>query len=344
MLIVGTEALADEIRHVGLRPVRSFEDAPAAVVQGHSPTTDWAILAEATLAIRAGAVWVAANLDTTLPTERGLVLGNGSMVAALRTATSREPLVAGKPAAPLMEDAMRRSKCVRPLVVGDRLDTDIEGANNVGLDSLLVLTGVSTAVDVLRAAPPEQRPTYLASELDALNRPAEESLIGEDNRWSVEFDGSDLVIEPTSESAAPVDSAALLRAVTAGAWKFPRLLADHVDDAHGECGRLRLGCLKPGRPALSVTRFAVCVSERDGLALCPMSTPIPRPGAHLPGPPQSVDPETIHTEVDGLLLRLGAVEPDPDDEHGVGVIPRKAHLLEKAHDVLVEALATVDKI
>ncbi|EID81881.1 MULTISPECIES: HAD-IIA family hydrolase [Rhodococcus] len=220
VLIVGTEALADEIRHVGLRPVRSFEDAPAAVVQGHSPTTDWAILAEATLAIRAGAVWVAANLDTTLPTERGLVLGNGSMVAALRTATSREPLVAGKPAAPLMEDAMRRSKCVRPLVVGDRLDTDIEGANNVGLDSLLVLTGVSTAVDVLRAAP-EQRPTYLASELDALNRPAEESLIGEDNRWSVEFDGSDLVIEPTSESAAPVDSAALLRAVTAGAWKFP---------------------------------------------------------------------------------------------------------------------------
>ena len=220
VLIVGTEALADEVRNVGLRPVRSFEDAPAAVVQGHSPATDWAILAEATLAIRAGAVWVAANLDSTLPTERGLVLGNGSMVAALRTATSREPLVAGKPAAPLMEDAMRRSKCVRPLVVGDRLDTDIEGANNVGLDSLLVLTGVSTAVDVLRAAP-EQRPTYLASELDALNRPAEESLVGEDNRWSVEFDGSDLVIEPTSDSAAPVDSAALLRAVTAGAWKFP---------------------------------------------------------------------------------------------------------------------------
>ncbi|MFC9768061.1 HAD-IIA family hydrolase [Rhodococcus jostii] len=220
VLIVGTEALADEVRNVGLRPVRSFEDAPAAVVQGHSPTTDWAILAEATLAIRAGAVWVAANLDSTLPTERGLVLGNGSMVAALRTATSREPLVAGKPAAPLMEDAMRRCGCARPLVVGDRLDTDIEGANNVGLDSLLVLTGVSTAVDVLRAAP-EQRPTYLASELDALNRPAENSLIGEDSRWSVEFDGTDLVIEPTIDSAAQVDSAALLRAVAVAAWKFP---------------------------------------------------------------------------------------------------------------------------
>ncbi|MFE5708003.1 HAD-IIA family hydrolase [Rhodococcus koreensis] len=220
VLVVGTEALADEVRNVGLRPVRSFEDAPAAVVQGHSPTTDWAILAEATLAIRAGAVWVAANLDSTLPTERGLVLGNGSMVAALRAATSREPLVAGKPAAPLMEDAMRRSGCVRPLVVGDRLDTDIEGASNVGLDSLLVLTGVSTAIDVLRAAP-EQRPTYLASALDALNRPADESLVGEDSRWSVDFDGTDLVIEPTADSAEPVDSTALLRVVAVGAWKFP---------------------------------------------------------------------------------------------------------------------------
>ncbi|QSE94635.1 HAD-IIA family hydrolase [Rhodococcus pseudokoreensis] len=220
VLVVGTEALADEVRNVGLRPVRSFEDAPAAVVQGHSPTTDWAILAEATLAIRAGVVWVAANLDSTLPTERGLVLGNGSMVAALRAATSREPLVAGKPAAPLMEDAMRRSGCVRPLVVGDRLDTDIEGANNVGLDSLLVLTGVSTAIDVLRAVP-EQRPTYLASELDALNQPADESLVGENSRWSVEFDGTDLVIEPAADSAEPVDSAALLRAVAVGAWKFP---------------------------------------------------------------------------------------------------------------------------
>ncbi|MFE7423520.1 HAD-IIA family hydrolase [Rhodococcus sp. NPDC057529] len=220
VLVVGTDALADEVRNVGLRPVRSFEDAPAAVVQGHSPTTGWAILAEATLAIRAGAVWVAANLDSTLPTERGLVLGNGSMVAALRAATSREPLVAGKPAAPLMEDAMRRSGCVRPLVVGDRLDTDIEGANNVGLDSLLVLTGVSTAIDVLRA-PQEQRPTYLASELDSLNRPADESVVGEDSRWSVEFDGTDLVIEPTADSADPVDSATLLRAVAVGAWKFP---------------------------------------------------------------------------------------------------------------------------
>ncbi|WP_072690108.1 HAD-IIA family hydrolase [Rhodococcus marinonascens] len=220
VLVVGTEALADEVRHVGLRPVRSFADSPVAVVQGHSPTTDWAILAEATLAIRSGAVWVAANLDSTYPTARGLVLGNGSMVAALRTATSRVPLVAGKPAAPLLEDAMRQSGSVRPLVVGDRLDTDIEGACTLGVDSLLVLTGVSTPLDVLRAAE-QQHPTYLAAGLDALNASAENSRICEDSRWSVEFDGRDLVIESAAVSAESIDSIALLRAAAVGAWKFP---------------------------------------------------------------------------------------------------------------------------
>ncbi|MFZ2172740.1 MAG: HAD-IIA family hydrolase [Rhodococcus sp. (in: high G+C Gram-positive bacteria)] len=219
VLVVGTEALCDEVSRVGLRPVRLFDDEPAAVVQGHSPATDWAILAEATLAIRAGALWVAANLDSTLPTERGLVLGNGSMVAALRAATSREPLVAGKPAAPLMEDAMRRSGSVRPLVVGDRLDTDIEGAHAVGLESLLVLTGVSSATDVLRAVE-NQRPTYVAADLDALNRPADQSGIGEGTRWAVHFDGKDLVIGPDG-SGAPVDETALLRQVAPIAWKFP---------------------------------------------------------------------------------------------------------------------------
>jgi len=131
VLVVGTDALADEVTRVGLFPVREFADSPVAVVQGHSTETNWSILAEACLAIRAGALWVAANLDTTLPSERGLVLGNGSMVAALRAATRQEPLVAGKPAAPLMEDALARSGCSRPLVVGDRLDTDIEGAHAV---------------------------------------------------------------------------------------------------------------------------------------------------------------------------------------------------------------------
>ncbi|WP_084505958.1 HAD-IIA family hydrolase [Nocardia harenae] len=171
VLVVGTDALAAEVRGAGLNPVRRFDDrVPAAVVQGHSPETAWPDLAEAAYAVRAGAHWVAANTDRTLPNERGLAPGNGSMVAALRAATDAEPEVAGKPFAPLLEDALARAGTRAALVVGDRLDTDIEGANRVGLDSLLVLTGVST-LDELATAPPEHRPTYVALSLDALNHP-----------------------------------------------------------------------------------------------------------------------------------------------------------------------------
>ncbi len=153
MLVVGTESLAAEITAVGLRPVRSYDDKPDAVVQGHSPETGWAILAEAALAIRAGALWVAANVDATLPTERGLLPGNGSMVAALKAATDAEPQVAGKPAPTLLLDALARGDFQTPLVVGDRLNTDIAGANAAGLPSLMVLTGVNSARDAVHAVP-----------------------------------------------------------------------------------------------------------------------------------------------------------------------------------------------
>ena len=118
MLIVGTEALANEIAAVGLRPVRSYDDNPVAVVQGLSMTIGWPDLAEAALAIRAGALWVAANVDPTLPTERGLLPGNGSLVAALRAATGAEPQVAGKPAPQLMQGRGRPRRLSR--AVGDR--------------------------------------------------------------------------------------------------------------------------------------------------------------------------------------------------------------------------------
>jgi glycerol-1-phosphatase len=168
VLIVGTDSLAAEVRNLGLKPVRLWSDGPAAVVQGHSPQTGWPDLAEAALAIRGGALWVAANVDKTLPSERGLLPGNGAMVAALRAATDGEPQVAGKPQPTLLADALARGKFRTPLVVGDRLDTDIEGAVRAGSDSLLVLTGVSDAVQLLAAAP-AMRPTYLARDLDGLN-------------------------------------------------------------------------------------------------------------------------------------------------------------------------------
>ncbi len=113
-------------------------------MQGYGREVGWVDLAEAALAVRAGALWVATNTDRTLPSPRGPLPGNGSLVAVLRTALDREPdVVVGKPEPALFEEAVRRDAASRPLVVGDRLDTDIEGAVGAGLDSLLVLTGVS---------------------------------------------------------------------------------------------------------------------------------------------------------------------------------------------------------
>ncbi|WP_238840966.1 HAD-IIA family hydrolase [Prescottella equi] len=232
VLVVGTEALCDEVEKVGLRAVRRFVDAPVAVVQGHSPATDWAILAEATLAIRAGALWIAANVDSTLPTERGLVLGNGSMVAALRTATGREPIVAGKPAAPLMHDALDRARASRPLVVGDRLDTDIAGANAVDVESLLVLTGVSNTADLLRADV-EHRPTYVAASLDALNRSAEESAVTAHPGWQANFEAGDVVVRcvDTGDGGAGHTTAGAFLTVLAAAWAHPEFVRIRAADA-----------------------------------------------------------------------------------------------------------------
>lgn len=172
VLVVGSDALAAEVAGIGLRPVRQWADGPVAVVQGFSPDIGWRDLAEAALAIGAGTPWLATNPDLTLPSEQGLVPGNGSLVAALRAATGAVPRVVGKPHAPIFQDALARGNFRCPLVVGDRLDTDIAGANRAGLASLLVLSGVSTAADAVRAQP-AQRPTYVAADLRGINEDAE---------------------------------------------------------------------------------------------------------------------------------------------------------------------------
>lgn len=168
VLVVGADALSAEVAAAGLTPVDRVDDGPAAVVQGYGPAVGWADLAEAAVAIREGALWVATNADRTLPSSRGPLPGNGALVAALRTALDRGPdVIVGKPEPALFAAAAQRAGASRPLVVGDRLDTDIEGAGRAGMDSLLVLTGV-TAVRDLLVAPPQRRPTYVAAALYGL--------------------------------------------------------------------------------------------------------------------------------------------------------------------------------
>ncbi len=216
VLVVGTDALAQEISTVGLTPVRRFADEPVGVVQGHSVDTGWAVLAEATLAIRAGAVWVAANVDKTLPSERGLLPGNGSMVAALRTATDAVPQVAGKPAPTLINDALSRGDFAAPLVVGDRLDTDIAGANAAGLPSLMVLTGVNSARDAVYAIP-DQRPTYIAATLAGLHDDAAQLRFGARPAWRVALDGAVATVHATGADSDP-DALGVVRATAAAIW------------------------------------------------------------------------------------------------------------------------------
>jgi HAD superfamily hydrolase (TIGR01450 family) len=227
VLVVGTESLAAEIAAVGLRPVRQFQDEPHAVVQGHSPETGWINLAEAALAIRAGALWVAANVDPTLPTERGLLPGNGSMVAALKTATDVEPQVAGKPSPTLIKDALARGHFRAPLVVGDRLDTDIAGANAAGLPSLLVLTGASSARDAVHAVP-EQRPTYIGDDLRSLHRDADVLAVAAQPAWHVETADGSLTVSATRDNEAgdrsASDDLSVVRAVANAVW------SGHLDE------------------------------------------------------------------------------------------------------------------
>jgi HAD superfamily hydrolase (TIGR01450 family) len=215
VLIVGTESLAAEIKGVGLEPVRSWADDPVAVVQGHSPETAWTDLAEAALAIRGGALWVATNVDRTLPSERGLLPGNGSMVAALQAATDRDPTVAGKPQPTLLKDALSRGTFRSPLVVGDRLDTDIAGANAAGLPGLLVLCGVSTAAEAVRAAAPA-RPTYIAADLRSLYSSADTLRVGPHPAWRIDIDSS--VVTVHNEGIEPRDSLTVVRATANAVW------------------------------------------------------------------------------------------------------------------------------
>ncbi len=171
ILAVGGDGVAAALGEVGLVAVHSADDDPVAVIQGYGFDLQWQELNEAAIAINRGAHWVATNVDPTRPTDRGLVPGNGAAVTAVRMAVRAEPEVAGKPYRPLLDDTVDRLGAQHPLFVGDRLDTDIAGAVNAGLDSMLVLSGSHRAEELLAAAPGE-RPTHVGEDLRALLRPA----------------------------------------------------------------------------------------------------------------------------------------------------------------------------
>jgi HAD superfamily hydrolase (TIGR01450 family) len=215
VLVVGGMGLRLAIRERGFRAVTSAADHPAAVIQGYAPDLSYSLLAEGGLAVGAGALFIASNADSTLPTPRGPQPGNGSLIQVIATATGRAPLIAGKPEPPLHAEAVARSGARHPLVVGDRLDTDIESAVRSGADSLLVLTGVTRPLDAVLATA-RHRPTYLAEGLAGLlgPHPGVASTAGTFScgGWHVTTGGGQVTV---TGSGAAIDG---LRALCAAAW------------------------------------------------------------------------------------------------------------------------------
>ena len=221
LLIVGGAGLVDEAEKAGYTVTRSAEDAPDAVVQGFAPEVAWTDLAEAAFALKVpeedgGIPWIATNTDWTIPRERGVAPGNGTLVSAVHTAIGRLATVAGKPETPIFEEATERFGAKKPLFIGDRLDTDILGAVRAGIDSALVLTGIDRPKHVL-AAPEGSRPTYILSDLRELHQPYPEVTskdgVHSVNGASVRVVGAD--VEIIAEGESQID---LLRAGASAIW------------------------------------------------------------------------------------------------------------------------------
>ncbi|UPL12540.1 HAD-IIA family hydrolase [Microbacterium sufflavum] len=221
ILVVGGDGLVDEVQKAGYTVTRSADADPQAVVQGFAPEVAWTDLAEAAFALKVpeeegGIPWIATNTDWTIPRERGVAPGNGTLVSAVHTAVGRLATVAGKPETPIFQEALDRFGASTALFIGDRLDTDIMGASRAGIDSALVLTGIDRPKHVL-AAPEGSRPTYILGDLRGLHEPYPVPTVTDGvydvGGAAVRVHGAD--VEIVAESGNQLD---LLRAGAAAIW------------------------------------------------------------------------------------------------------------------------------
>ncbi len=218
VLLLGAEGLGKALIDEALVPVRSADEGDlAAVVTGFGPDVVWRDIMRAAVLIREGLWWVASNDDLTFPASFGLAPGHGVLVRMLQQFSGVTPEVAGKPQRPLLDETVRRVGGARPLMVGDRLDTDIEAAYHAGLDSLLVLTGVSGLPELVAADLPH-RPTYVSWGLSGLlkthPRVDHEDSTARCGGWSVTAADGHLRVDG---AGSPDD---WWRAVTVAAWGY----------------------------------------------------------------------------------------------------------------------------
>jgi HAD superfamily hydrolase (TIGR01450 family) len=217
--VLGADGLVEALREAGLQPVRVGDPSAVAVVSGYAPDLRWRVIMQAATLIRNGLPWVATNTDLTLPTDNGLAPGHGLLVRMISEFANVAPEVAGKPQRPLLDETLLRVGGRVPLMVGDRLDTDIAGAHAAGIDSLLVLTGV-TDLEQLLAADPEERPTWIAQDLTALARAGQRASEAgggwQAGPWTASTGSGTLTVQGSGTAAGDVD--AWWTAVAAAAW------------------------------------------------------------------------------------------------------------------------------
>lgn len=203
ILALGGEGLWMALEEAGLQPAAD-PDGVVAVVSGYGPDVRWREIMRVATLVRDGLPYVASNTDLTIPTAYGLAPGHGVLVETIARFSGVTPTVAGKPARPLMDETVRRVGGERPLMVGDRLDTDIEGAHAVGVPSLLVLTGVSGLAD-LASAGADLRPTYISPTLGGLFEPHPVPTADEDRvelgGWSARVEDGRLVASGSGAEA-----------------------------------------------------------------------------------------------------------------------------------------------
>ena len=164
--VVGEEGLVGALTDAGIEVLAGEPAEVDVVVVGWDRSADYDKLRTASVLVARGAALIGTNPDPSFPAADGTAWpGAGALLAAIETTTGLRGEVIGKPFPPVLQAALDRAGGGRPLLVGDRLDTDIAGAMGLGWDSMLVLTGISTRHDLRSSA---VRPTYVADDLRAL--------------------------------------------------------------------------------------------------------------------------------------------------------------------------------
>lgn len=168
--VIGGDGLRSALAARGLDLRDGDPAAVDVVVVGWDPAVDYDALKTASVLVEKGAAFVASNGDRSFPAADGFAWpGAGAIVAAIETTTGASAEVVGKPHAPLLLAARQAAGGGHPLVIGDRLDTDIAGAKELGWDSVLVLTGIATREEAMSGS---IRPTFVLDDLGALVGPS----------------------------------------------------------------------------------------------------------------------------------------------------------------------------